>query len=153
MDLKTGCRQESRVKILFPSERRNWLAFRWTWQAQARPTFWRIGRISDATFKLYGLHTEIVHRRIRLQIIFFVLLLFGSLTSPYKLRSFYASVRYWFWNDAITHNTTNYVPVCKVFRVGTVQWVRCFNLSKTQRNLRYIRNQSVPRSKHFPPQL
>ena len=28
-----------------------------------------------------------------------------------------------------------------------------FNLLKTKRNLLYIRNQSVPRSKHFPPQL
>ena len=27
------------------------------------------------------------------------------------------------------------------------------NLLKTKRNLLYIRNQSVPRSKHFPPQL
>ena len=28
-----------------------------------------------------------------------------------------------------------------------------FNLLKTERNLLYIRNQSVPRSKHFPPRL
>ena len=28
-----------------------------------------------------------------------------------------------------------------------------FNLLKTKRNLLYIRNQSVPRSKHFPPRL
>ena len=28
-----------------------------------------------------------------------------------------------------------------------------FNLLKTKRNLLYIRNQSVPRSKHFPPWL
>ena len=28
-----------------------------------------------------------------------------------------------------------------------------FNLLKTKRNLLYIRNQSVPRSKHFPPLL
>ena len=27
------------------------------------------------------------------------------------------------------------------------------NLLKTTRNLLYVRNQSVPRSKHFPPQL
>ena len=27
------------------------------------------------------------------------------------------------------------------------------NLLKTKRNLLYISNQSVPRSKHFPPQL
>ena len=27
------------------------------------------------------------------------------------------------------------------------------NLLKTKRNLLYIRNQSVPRSKHFPPRL
>jgi hypothetical protein len=29
----------------------------------------------------------------------------------------------------------------------------CINLLKTRRNLLYIRNQSVPRSKHFPPRL
>ena len=29
----------------------------------------------------------------------------------------------------------------------------CFNLLKTKRNLLYVRNQSVPRSKHFPPWL
>ena len=28
-----------------------------------------------------------------------------------------------------------------------------FNLLKTKSNLLYIRNQSVPRCKHFPPQL
>ena len=28
-----------------------------------------------------------------------------------------------------------------------------FKLLKTKRNLLYIRNQSVPRSKHFPPRL
>jgi len=28
-----------------------------------------------------------------------------------------------------------------------------FNLLKTKRNLLYIRNQFVPRCKHFPPQL
>jgi len=27
------------------------------------------------------------------------------------------------------------------------------NLLKTQRNLLYIRNQSVPRCKHYPPRL
>ena len=29
----------------------------------------------------------------------------------------------------------------------------CINLLNTKRNLLYIRNQIVPRSKHFPPQL
>ena len=29
----------------------------------------------------------------------------------------------------------------------------CINLLKTKHNLVYIRNQSVPRSKHFPPRL
>ena len=29
----------------------------------------------------------------------------------------------------------------------------CINLLKTKRNLPYIRNQSVPRSKHIPPRL
>jgi len=29
----------------------------------------------------------------------------------------------------------------------------CFNLLKTKSNLLYIRNQSVPRCKHFPPPL
>jgi len=28
-----------------------------------------------------------------------------------------------------------------------------FNLLKTKRNLLYIRNQSVPHCKHFPPRL
>lgn len=28
-----------------------------------------------------------------------------------------------------------------------------FNLLKTKRNLLYMRNKSVPHSKHFPPQL
>ena len=28
-----------------------------------------------------------------------------------------------------------------------------FNILKTKRNLLYIRNQSVPRCKHFPPRL
>jgi len=27
------------------------------------------------------------------------------------------------------------------------------NISKTKRNLLYIKNQSVPRCKHFPPRL
>ena len=31
--------------------------------------------------------------------------------------------------------------------------IRKFNLLKTKRNLLYIRNQSVPRCKHFPPRL
>jgi len=29
----------------------------------------------------------------------------------------------------------------------------CNKLRQTHRNLLYIRNQSVPRSKHFPPRL
>jgi len=29
----------------------------------------------------------------------------------------------------------------------------CFNLLKTKRILLYVRNQSVPRCKHFPPRL
>jgi len=28
-----------------------------------------------------------------------------------------------------------------------------FNLLKTKRNMLYMRNQSVPRCKHFPPRL
>jgi len=37
---------------------------------------------------------------------------------------------------------------------GTVlAQVSDFNLLKTKRNLLYIRNQSVPRCKHFPPRL
>jgi hypothetical protein len=56
MDLKTRCRQQPGVKILFPSEGRNWLAFRWTrtQQAQARPTVWWVSLISDATYRLYS---------------------------------------------------------------------------------------------------
>jgi len=36
-----------------------------------------------------------------------------------------------------------------------VEWYLCVevNLLKTKRNLLYIRNQSVPRCKHFPPRL
>jgi len=36
-----------------------------------------------------------------------------------------------------------------VFRI----FAKALNLLKTKRNLGYIRNQSVPRSKHFPPRL
>jgi len=32
-------------------------------------------------------------------------------------------------------------------------WGNKINLLKTKRNLLYIRNQSVPRCKHFPPRL
>ena len=43
------------------------------------------------------------------------------------------------------------------FLRAVCEWVSMcvtrFNLLKTKRNLLYIRNQSVPRSKHFPPQL
>ena len=54
--------------------------------------------------------------------------------------------------------------VLRRFEQGMIKNVYCsscqvsvilvrFNLLKTKRNLFYIRNQFVPRSKHFPPQL
>jgi len=33
------------------------------------------------------------------------------------------------------------------------EWALAINLLKTKRNLLYIRNQFVPRCKHFPPRL
>jgi hypothetical protein len=33
------------------------------------------------------------------------------------------------------------------------RWKNDINLLKTKRNLLYVRNQPVPRSKHFPPRL
>jgi hypothetical protein len=39
------------------------------------------------------------------------------------------------------------------FVSGTSARKLVINLSKTKRNLLYIRNQSVPRCKHFPPRL
>jgi hypothetical protein len=43
------------------------------------------------------------------------------------------------------------VPRCSLPNVAHI--VFNVNLLKTKRNLLYIRNQSVPRSKHFPPRL
>jgi hypothetical protein len=54
------------------------------------------------------------------------------------------------------------IPLChclpnKVLlkKLCSLQWmaVLCFNLLKTKHNLLYIRNQSVPRCKHFPTRL
>ena len=39
------------------------------------------------------------------------------------------------------------------YLVDDFMWLNSFNLLKTKRNLLYTSNQSVPRSKHFPPYL
>ena len=44
--------------------------------------------------------------------------------------------------------------ITKETKVYSVSWIQLnINPLKTKRNLLYIRNQSVPRSKHFPPRL
>jgi len=42
--------------------------------------------------------------------------------------------------------------LCKIMLHGG-QYKQVINLLKTERNLLYIRNQSVPRYKHFPPRI
>jgi len=44
-------------------------------------------------------------------------------------------------------------PVFMLFVQRTTEIKRFINLLKTKRNLLYIRNQSVPRCKNFPPRL
>jgi hypothetical protein len=49
-------------------------------------------------------------------------------------------------------------PTCRLQRfththTHTAEYQLRLNLLKTKRNLLYIRNQSVPRCKHFPPRL
>ena len=48
------------------------------------------------------------------------------------------------WSDTWKKHSTQSERNVEFFNV---------NLLKTTRNLLYVRNQSVPRSKHFPPQL
>jgi len=52
------------------------------------------------------------------------------------------------------HRVYKYSRVLNLTQHNTVQSVEVFiNLLKTKRNLLDIRNQSVPRCKHFPPRL
>jgi len=44
-------------------------------------------------------------------------------------------------------------PQILLYSGSEVLIVTLLNILKTKRNLLYIRNQSVPRCKHFPPQL
>ena len=41
----------------------------------------------------------------------------------------------------------------QITQTGFMFWIMWFNILKTKRNLLYMRNQSVPRSKHFAPRL
>jgi len=50
----------------------------------------------------------------------------------------------------LKHGQFQRIPVCGQ---NITQKKLVLNLLKTRRNLLYIRNQSVPRCKHFPPQL
>jgi hypothetical protein len=56
-----------------------------------------------------------------------------------------------------TVSITKYVTQCSVFssltKLGQFSTLLRFNPLNTKRNLLYIRNQSVPRSKHFPARL
>jgi hypothetical protein len=52
----------------------------------------------------------------------------------------------------ITFTCRSFNIVC-AFNIYASENISLFNLLKTKRNLLYIRNQSVPRCKHFPPRL
>jgi len=55
-------------------------------------------------------------------------------------------------NEIIWKNTVDSGrPLVTIWHIRIASWL--LNLLKTKRNLLYIRNQSVPRCKHFQPRL